>query len=375
MNLPVDVGEGFRFKNAMNRAGTPTVTDLMALLAANAVEIAALKAEREALAQRVFKLEEELALAQLHRFAPRSEKHMDRVFNEAEQATLEADADEGSADTDEADTVDLPDTGLPETEKAEGKKRGRRPLPANLPRERAEYDLADDQKICPCCSHQMHRMGELVTEQLHIEVTAKVLQNARFKYACRHCDRTGISTPIVIAPMPAQPLPGSIATTSTLAFALVHKYVDGTPLYRLVQAFERAGVPVSRGTLGHWVIGSSERHLMRIYDALKLRLRSQTVIHGDETTVQVLKEKDRQATSTSYMCWGGRPPNGIKTCQSESLRSQTKGAVRGQDYSYRHRHVKACLSTPWRECRRTASIAQEDAPEGNDRFPHGLPAN
>ncbi len=85
MNLPVDVGEGFRFKNAMNRSGAPTVTDLMALLAANAVEIAALKAEREALAQRVFKLEEELALAQLHRFAPRSEKHMYRVFNEAEK--------------------------------------------------------------------------------------------------------------------------------------------------------------------------------------------------------------------------------------------------------------------------------------------------
>ncbi|WFU06783.1 hypothetical protein QA648_33920 (plasmid) [Rhizobium sp. CB3171] len=35
----------------------------MALLAANAAENAALKAERDALAQRVFKLEEELALA------------------------------------------------------------------------------------------------------------------------------------------------------------------------------------------------------------------------------------------------------------------------------------------------------------------------
>jgi hypothetical protein len=35
-------------------------------------------------------------------------------------------------------------------------------------------------------------MGEAVTEQLHIEVKAKVLQNVRFKYACRHCDRTGI---------------------------------------------------------------------------------------------------------------------------------------------------------------------------------------
>jgi hypothetical protein len=56
----------------------------------------------------------------------------------------------------------------------------------------------------------MHRIGETVTEQLHVEVKAKVLQNVRFKYACRHCDRTGIN----------EPLPGSIATASTLAFGV-----------------------------------------------------------------------------------------------------------------------------------------------------------
>jgi transposase len=277
----------------MNRTGEPSVDDLMA-------RIAALQGENRQLAERIVKLEEELALARLHRFAPRSEKHMDRLFNEAEQSVVE-----GDAGCEETDCVDLPNTGLPETEKPEGKKRGRKALPENLPRERVEYDLPDDEKACPCCRHQMHRMGETVTEQLHIEVKAKVLQNVRFKYACRHCDRTGINTPLVIAPMPKQPLPGSIATASTLAFALVHKYVDGTPLYRLAQTFERAGVPVSRGALGHWVIGSSEKHLSRIYDALKLRLRSQTVIHGDETTVQVLKEKDREAASTSYM-WAYR---------------------------------------------------------------------
>ncbi|MFD1985589.1 IS66 family transposase [Mesorhizobium newzealandense] len=276
----------------MTRPGEPTVEELMA-------RIAALQAENRQLTERVVKLEEELVLARLHRFAPKSEKHVDRLFNEAEVA------DEDDAGGGDGEVIDLPDTGFASAGKPEGKKRGRKPLPEHLPRERVEYDLADDQKACPCCRHQMHRMGEAVTEQLHIEVQAKVLQNVRFKYACRHCDRTGINTPVIIAPMPAQPLPGSIATASTLAFALVHKYVDGTPLYRLAQAFERAGVPVSRGALGHWVIGSSERHLSRIYDALKLRLRSQSLIHGDETTVQVLKEKDREATSTSYM-WAYR---------------------------------------------------------------------
>lgn len=50
--------------------------------------------------------------------------------------------------------------------------------------------------------------------------------------------------------MPPQPLPGSIATASTLAFALVYKYVDGTPPYRVAQIFERAGVPIECGALG-----------------------------------------------------------------------------------------------------------------------------
>src|SRR4051812_42874563 len=231
----------------MNRTGEPSVEALLA-------RIAALQVENRQLRERVVRLEEELALARLHRFAPRSEKHVDRLFNEAEQA---ADEDDAGSETD--NIAELPDTGLPPVESTTGKKRGRKPLPANLPRERVEYDLPDDQKACPCCRGQMHRMGETVTEQL--------------------------------------------------AFALVHKYVDGTPLYRLAQAFERAGVPVSRGALGHWVIGSSEKHLQRISDALKLRLRLQPLIHGDETTVQVLKEKDKKATSTSYM-WAYRSGQG-----------------------------------------------------------------
>jgi len=118
----------------MNRTGEPSVEVLLA-------RIAALQAENLQLTERVVKLEEELALARLHRFAPRSEKHVDRLFNEAEQV---ADEDDTGSDTD--NIAELPDTGLPPVESTTGKKRGRRPLPASLPRERVEYDLPDDQK-------------------------------------------------------------------------------------------------------------------------------------------------------------------------------------------------------------------------------------
>src|SRR5438309_7954878 len=58
----------------MNRPGEPTVEELMA-------RIAALQGQNRHLTERVVKLEEELALARLHRFAPKSEKHIDRLFN------------------------------------------------------------------------------------------------------------------------------------------------------------------------------------------------------------------------------------------------------------------------------------------------------
>ena len=229
----------------MNRAPSPK--DLEALILAHAAEIAALKAENNKLAQRIVTLEEQLRLERAHRYAPRSEKIRDRIFNEAEQAA----AEEGVPGDDAGSSL-VPETGRSAGAPAEPKKRGRKPLPADLPRQRVEHDLPEDQKSCPCCSQAMHRMGETVTEQLHIEVNATVLQHVRFKYACRHCERTAITTPVVTAPMPAQPLPGSVATPSTLALVLASKFVDGTPLYRLVSSGAGAGAracqPQSRCT-------------------------------------------------------------------------------------------------------------------------------
>ena len=73
------------------------------------------------------------------------------------------------------------------------------------------------------------------------------------------------------------------------------------PLYRLQQALARANVNISRGALGNWVIRSVDLHLLRLYEALKQRLRSQPVVHGDETWVQVLKEDGRDAQAKSFM--------------------------------------------------------------------------
>ncbi|HJW57936.1 MAG TPA: IS66 family transposase [Burkholderiaceae bacterium] len=270
--------------------------DLSQLPAAVQDYIRNLETQVSVLNERIQLLEEQFRLAQSKRFAPSREKLTDRVFDEAEQMAADA---FGRDDAEEAFV--LPDTGLPQAEAPASAKRGRKPLPANLPRTRIEYDLPEDRKICPCCRGALHRMGEEVTEQLHIEVKASVLQHARFKYACRHCERHGIQTPIVTAPMPAQPLPGSQASASVIATVTAGKFVDGTPLYRMEDVLARANIPVGRGTLANWIIRPAELHYHRLVEALHKTLLSQPLIHGDETTVQVLNEPGKTAQSKSDM--------------------------------------------------------------------------
>ena len=139
-------------------------------------------------------------------------------------------------------------------------------------------------------------------EQLHIPpATPWVWQHVRVKYGCRHCERHGISASVVRAAMPPQPLPGSIADAATIATVMTGKYAGGMPLYRMETSSARAGIDLGRGTMGHWMVGVAERHLLRLYQAMHDVLLTQPLIHGDETTVQVLQEDGRSAQSQSYM--------------------------------------------------------------------------
>jgi transposase len=152
------------------------------------------------------------------------------------------------------------------------------------------------------CQGALHRIGEDVSEQLHIPPqTPWVWQHVRFKYGCRHCERHGVSAPVVRAAMPAQPLPGSVADAATIATVMTGKYTDGMPLYRMEAVLGRAGIELGRDTMGHWMIGASQRHLQRLYDTMHSVLLSQSLIHGDETRVQVLHEDGKSAQSQSYM--------------------------------------------------------------------------
>lgn len=179
---------------------------------------------------------------------------------------------------------------------------GRKPLPANLPRVTVVHDIPEAARQCPCCQGALHAMGTVMTEQLDIiPLQVQVLHHIRHKYACRQCDQHGIAGKVVTASMPRQPIPGSIASPSTLAAVYIGKYADGMPLYRQEISLKReAGVDIRRATLALWCIRGAEL-LKPLVAALRHFMLQQPVIQGDETSVQVLKEKGRTPQSKSYM--------------------------------------------------------------------------
>ena len=107
------------------------------------------------------------------------------------------------------------------------KKRGRKPLPAALPRVEVVHELPQAERCCPHDGQALKVIGEETSEQLDI-VPAKiqVIRHVRKRYACDcgQCIRT--------APLPAQPIPKSLASPGLLAHITVSKYQDALPLYR-----------------------------------------------------------------------------------------------------------------------------------------------
>jgi transposase len=181
---------------------------------------------------------------------------------------------------------------------------GRKPLPEHLPREQRIHDLPENEKIC-ACGHALTPIKDETSEQLEI-IPAKVyvIEHVRKKYACRQCEET-----IKTAPLPAQPIPRSIAGPGLLSHVLVSKFQDHLPLHRQEQMLRRIGVDIPRSTLCLWTIRSAAL-LKPMMNMNHRRIIKYDVAYSDETTVQVLKDPNKGAASKKYMwVFAGGPPD------------------------------------------------------------------
>jgi transposase len=240
---------------------------------------------------------EQFKLAQHLRFGASSEKNVMpeqlELFNEAEV----------SADN------SIPEPILEETITYKRKKHiGKRDeLYADLPIEQRVHELPEEERICSICGGSLHACGhEVLRREIEvIPASIKAVEHVQTVYGCRDCEQNNdgeTAVPMVKAEVPNPVISGSgIASPSLLAFVLSNKFVLALPLNRQEEEFKRQDIIISRQTMSNWCMFVSSRWLQPVLTLLYGVLLTALNIQADETTVQVINEPNRKATTKSYM--------------------------------------------------------------------------
>jgi transposase len=245
-------------------------------------------------------LKEEIAWFKSQVYGRSSEKSssevspdQDMLFNEPEVLTAIANAI-GS----EAEAV------ITIEEHARHRKPGKKAIPADFPRIRVIYDIAESEKICAHDGTALKVIGRETAERYdYVAPQLRVLVDTRLKYACPCCHEG-----VKIAPLPPRLLPKSMATPSLLAHITTAKFVDGLPLTRQSKQFERLDVNLGAGTMGLWINTIGAEKLPPLIALMHEAILVEAVLHCDETTVQVLKSEKAPTTDHYMIVRAAGPP-------------------------------------------------------------------
>lgn len=163
-------------------------------------------------------------------------------------------------------------------------KRGRKPLPSDLPRERIEYE--PEERTCSCCGAELVKTGEEITEEIE-RVPARIVirEHVKIKRACSKCKGAGVKAGEI--PEGIIPLPGSRPGIGLLVYIIISKYVDHLPLYRLEGMFRREGIEISRQRMSDWLAAVVPKHFEFLYRALLGELIAENYLKADETHIKV----------------------------------------------------------------------------------------
>jgi len=234
--------------------------------------------------QFILHLQAKIDFLSRQRFASTSEKFSNQPsLFEPEKTPIEQEV--------ESDTEEL----KPVKKKKGG---GRKTPPDSLEHIRVEHDLSEDEKLCSCgCG--MKIIKEIKTQQYDVvPASFKVIEHIRFVYACE-CN---CGAKLKTAPLTPQVLPKTQVTPSFLATIAVQKFEDALPLHRQANIYKkRFGIQFTTTTLSNWMIKTSQLRLQPLVDKLSKIQKNSGYIHADETTLQVLKEKNKKAQSKSYI--------------------------------------------------------------------------
>lgn len=165
--------------------------------------------------------------------------------------------------------------------------KGRIALPEHLAVEEIEIypgtDIAD--MVC---------IGKEVTDELEYEPARYYIKRyIRYKYAPK--SKEGV----IIGELPQRVIEKGIPGAGLLASILVDKYQDHLPLYRQLQRFKRAEIPIASSTLEGWT-RQSLKIIDLLYQHLLEDIRSKGYLQSDETPIKVMDPAKKGKTHQGY---------------------------------------------------------------------------
>jgi transposase len=173
---------------------------------------------------------------------------------------------------------------------------GRKPLPADLRRERIEHTLPEAERVCPCCGLVCAKFGEQVSEQLDYRPASLfVWQHVRFKYACPKCHDH-----IRVGHVPIRIVDKGLPGPGLLAQIAASKYADHLPLHRLERILGRHGIQLARSTMCDWMAAVAEA-LDPVVALMAQLVRESKALHTDATKMPYLDPQAPGKTLSGQM--------------------------------------------------------------------------
>jgi transposase len=254
------------------------------------------------------------------------------------------------------------------------RKRHGRVIPDGLPEEIIDYEIPEEERLCPVDGKAMPRIRWEISKQLdYIPAKMKVIVHRRAVYACsgKHDEAT-----LLIANKPPQPIEKGLAAAGLLSQVIVSKFGDHLPGYRLEDIFSRHGVNIRRSTIYDWLAQSAE--LCRpLFELMRERVLSSNVIHTDDTKVKLIDKALKHTRTARFWAYLGDASNPYTVYDFTEDRSRDgpakfltgyRGYLQADAYSsydgiYLESDGQIVEVACWAHCRRYWHKAKEQDPE------------
>lgn len=163
----------------------------------------------------------------------------------------------------EAEINERPEIEEPTVEKITYERKRRRGVNKasfeNLPVERIEYEIPEEERTCEIFTTTMHEMTVEIRKEIKVvPATVSIVEHVRKIYSCRKCEREGVKANIITAKMPEPVIKGSFVSPSLLAYLIYQKYSAALPLDRQEKIFRDYGIDISKQNMSNWIIKGSE---------------------------------------------------------------------------------------------------------------------